>query len=417
MATIKDRRTNMATSSMNAQPAKGGAGAYSWGSPTSVTNYAPVGTGYQSVQTGVVVQQPTAVVAPTQSYRYSATSFPALGATTSFAAAPAATQTYAAPPQTYAAPPTTQIYAAAPATQTYAAAPATQAYAAAPATATYATAAASYPTSSITMSAPMTITQPAAPTMAAAPVMAAAPAAAVCAPAAVPWRVKLGAEMPNFFCETTHGDFNFHDFIDSNPDCPWTVLFSHPKDYTPVCTTEIGRCEVLTGEFQRRGVKLIGVSCDPVDEHIGWSRDILYREQIAKPAGEEFLNFPIIADSSKEIVVLLGMLDPDEIDNAGLPLPARALILIGPDRKVKLSILYPATTGRNFDEILRTIDSVQLTAGQGLATPVDWRQGDRCIVAPSVTTDDAKQRFANFQIEELPSGKQYLRSVDCPPIG
>lgn len=373
MANIQDRRTNMATSSINAQPAKGGAGAYSWGSPTSVTNYAPVGTTYQSVQTAPIVVQQQPAVAATQSYRYSATSFPALGAapTTSFAAAPAATATYAA-----------------------------------------ASAAGSYPVSSVKVSAPMTISQPAT-VMAAPPVMAAAPAVAV----AVPWRVKLGAEMPNFFCETTHGDFNFHEFLDSSAECPWTVLFSHPKDYTPVCTTEIGRCEVLTGEFQRRGVKLIGVSCDPVEEHLGWSRDILYREQIQKPAGEEFLNFPIIADSSKQIVAQLGMLDPDEIDAAGLPLPARALILIGPDRKVKLSILYPATTGRNFDEILRTIDSVQLTAGQGLATPVDWRQGDRCIVAPSVTTDDAKQRFANFQIEELPSGKQYLRSVDCPPIG
>jgi len=397
---------------MNAQPAKGGAGAYSWGAATSVTNYAPVGTTYQSVQSGGVVQQPSVVAAPAQNYRYSATSFPAIGGQV----VQQPPVTYAAPPVTYAAaPPVT--YAAAPAPVSYAAAPV--AYAAAPATNTYAAAAAgSYPTSSIKVSAPVTITQSFEAAPPAAAVYAAAPPAVYAAapPAPAPWRVKLGAEMPNFFCETTHGDFNFHDFLDSNPDCPWTVFFSHPKDYTPVCTTEIGRCEVLTGEFQQRGVKLIGVSCDPVEEHLGWSRDILYREQISKPEGEEFLSFPIIADSSKEIVVQLGMLDPDEIDAVGLPLPARALILIGPDRKVKLSILYPATTGRNFDEILRTIDSVQLTAGQGLATPVDWRQGDRCIVAPSVTTDDAKQRFANFAIEELPSGKQYLRSVDCPQL-
>jgi len=219
--------------------------------------------------------------------------------------------------------------------------------------------------------------------------------------------------MPNFQCNTTHGDFAFHEFLEANQETPYTLFFSHPKDFTPVCTTELGRCETLFGDFLSRGVQLIGVSCDPVEEHLEWSKDVLYREGITKPDGQ-FLSFPIIADSSREIVEMLGMLDPDEVTGQGVPLPARALILIGPDRKVKLSILYPATTGRNFDEVLRTIDSVLLTVGQGLATPVDWRQGERCIVAPSVSTEDAQQRFTNLVIEQLPSEKPYLRVCDCP---
>merc|ERR1719188_30515 len=135
-----------------------------------------------------------------------------------------------------------------------------------------------------------------------------------------------------------------------------------------------------------------------------------------KPDGDFRLTFPIIADAKREIVTQLGMLDPDEKDAAGVPLPARALIVIGPDKKVKLSILYPATTGRNFDEVLRSIDSLQLTADMGLATPVDWKHGERCIVAPAVSTDDAKARFANLEIEELPSKKEYFRTVDCPDL-
>jgi len=140
--------------------------------------------------------------------------------------------------------------------------------------------------------------------------------------------------------------------------------------------------------------------------------DILAREKIEKPDG--LLDFPIIADSDRNIVSELGMLDPEEKDAAGVPLPARALIVIGSDKKVKLSILYPATTGRNFDEVIRVVDSVLLTTNMGLATPVDWKQGERCIVAPSVSTEDALTRFKNLVVEELPSKKQYLRTVDCP---
>merc|ERR1712217_822288 len=134
---------------------------------------------------------------------------------------------------------------------------------------------------------------------------------------------------------------------------------------------------------------------------MGWSQDILHRENMQRPDGDSRLTFPIIADAKREIVTQLGMLDPDEKDAAGVPLPARALIVIGPDKRVKLSILYPATTGRNFDEIIRVVDSLQLTAGMGLATPVDWKQGERCIVSPAVTTEEAQERFKNLQIEEL----------------
>merc|ERR1712232_754950 len=178
---------------------------------------------------------------------------------------------------------------------------------------------------------------------------------------------------------------------------------------------ELGRCEALSGEFAARGVKLIGVSCDSVTEHLEWSKDVLHRVGTDRQFSDGLLSFPIIADASREIVQMMGMLDPDEVTSSGVPLPARALILIGPDKKVKFSILYPATTGRNFDEVIRAIDSVQITAGTGgLATPVDWRQGERVIVGPAISTEDAQARFQNFAIEQLPSGKPYLRSVDCP---
>lgn len=385
----------MAISHLHAQPKKDGAGgSYTWGAPTSVTDYAPRGVSLSGVgiQTGIsplVVSSgvPTTYAAP-------AGSFPTIGQPSSYIMKPTGSVTYSSMASTMAANPAQfrPVTGAAPVTYSAPIATRTSFSAAQPAV-TY-------------MQAP--------PVQCAAPVvMAASP---VATPVAPPWRVKLGAEMPNFFCNTTHSDFMFHEFLDSAADVtPWTVLFSHPKDFTPVCTTELGRCETLGGEFQARGVKLIGVSCDSVEEHLAWSKDVLHREGITKPAGQ-FLSFPIIADADRSIVQLLGMLDPDEVTDAGVPLPARALILIGPDKKVKLSILYPATTGRNFDEVLRVIDSVRLTAGMGLATPVDWRQGDRCIVAPSVSTEDAQQRFTNLVIEELPSNKQYLRSVDCPEI-
>jgi 1-Cys peroxiredoxin 6 len=222
--------------------------------------------------------------------------------------------------------------------------------------------------------------------------------------------MRLGAKMPNFQCVTTKGDFSFHEFCESDPARPWTILFTHPKDFTPVCTTELGQCHVLAPEFAQMGVKLIGVSCDSVDDHKAWSKDVLAK---AQQAGDE-LSFPIVADEKRAIVTELGMLDPLEQDAAGVPLPARALIIVGPDKLVKLSILYPATTGRNFEEVKRVVRSLHLTASLKLATPVNWKEGERLIVAPSCTTEEAKEKFQNFQIEDLPSQKPYLRSVDCP---
>jgi len=212
--------------------------------------------------------------------------------------------------------------------------------------------------------------------------------------------INLGDELPNFEADTTIGHIKFHDWLDGS----WAVLFSHPKDYTPVCTTELGRVVQLEEEFRKKGVKLIALSCDSVEDHKGWSKDI----QAYVGASGNF-PYPIIADHGRSIAKSLGMIDPDEIDNQGMPLTCRAVFVIGPDRRLKLSILYPATTGRNFDEILRVIDSLQLTARQKVATPVDWKMGDRCMVVPSLSADDAKKLFPNMEVKAVPSGKQYLR--------
>jgi len=224
--------------------------------------------------------------------------------------------------------------------------------------------------------------------------------------------LRIGATIPNFDVKTTKGDYPLHDFLNGDKDKPWTLLFSHPKDYTPVCTTELGKCHTLSARFAAVGVKLIGVSCDSVDDHNGWSKDVLAREK----STDDSLAFPIVADADRNIVTTLGMLDPDEKDAAGVPLPARALVVLH-GATVKLTILYPATTGRNFDEVFRVITSLQLTAGQGLATPVNWKYGERVIVGPPVKTEDAKAKFEDFQMEKLPSGKEYLRSVACPAGG
>jgi 1-Cys peroxiredoxin 6 len=225
--------------------------------------------------------------------------------------------------------------------------------------------------------------------------------------------LKIGATIPNFAVQTTKGDFQLHDWLTGDESKPWTVLFSHPKDFTPVCTTELGACHSRTQQFAKLGCKLIGVSCDDVESHHAWSKDVLAREN---KSGDGSLSFPIIADSSRTIVSQLGMLDPEERDGAGVPLPARALVILN-GTTVKLTILYPATTGRNFDEILRCLVSLQLTANNGLATPVDWKYNDRVIVGPPVKTEDAKAKFEDFQMETLPSGKEYLRSVKCPAAG
>jgi len=177
------------------------------------------------------------------------------------------------------------------------------------------------------------------------------------------FRIKLGVEFPDFHCCTTKGDFSFHAFLDREPR--WTVLFSHPKDFTPVCTTELGRCQELNASFEQRGVKLIGLSCDGVDLHREWSKDVLSNKGLP---GKE-LDFPLIADDDRSIAMSLGMLDPLEKDDAGAPMPARALFVIDPERQNRFTVVYPATTGRNFDEIFRALDAVFLCGATGMSTP------------------------------------------------
>jgi 1-Cys peroxiredoxin 6 len=212
--------------------------------------------------------------------------------------------------------------------------------------------------------------------------------------------INLGDELPNFEADTTIGHIKFHDWLGGS----WAILFSHPRDYTPVCTTELGRVVQLQDQFKSKGVKLIALSCDSVEDHKGWSKDIL---AFCGASGE--FPYPIIADPQRTIAKSLGMIDPDELDPQGMPLTCRAVFIIGPDKRLKLSILYPATTGRNFDEILRTIDSLQLTARQKVATPVDWKIGDKCMVVPTLSAEEAKKLFPNHEVVDVPSGKKYLR--------
>ncbi|MEQ2211235.1 Peroxiredoxin-6 [Xenoophorus captivus] len=214
--------------------------------------------------------------------------------------------------------------------------------------------------------------------------------------------VLLGEEFPNFEADTTSGRIKFHDFLGES----WGILFSHPKDFTPVCTTELARAAKLSDEFKKRGVKMIALSIDSVEDHNSWSKDVMaYANEADSP-----LPYPIIADDKRELSVLLGMLDPDERNKDGLPLTARCVFVIGPDKKLKLSILYPATTGRNFDEILRVIDSLQLTAQKKVATPVDWKPGEKVMVIPSLPDSEATTLFPNgVTTKEMPSGKKYLR--------
>jgi alkyl hydroperoxide reductase subunit AhpC len=207
--------------------------------------------------------------------------------------------------------------------------------------------------------------------------------------------LRLGDTAPDFTAETTDGQVNFHNFIEGS----WAVLFSHPKDFTPVCTTELGECAKLKPEFDKRNVKIIGLSVDPLDSHKGWVGDI------EETQGTK-LNFPIIADSDRKVSDLYDMIHP----NASDTFTVRSVFIIGPDKKVKLMITYPASTGRNFDEVLRVIDSLQLTANHSVATPVNWKDGDDVIIIPALTDDQAKEKF--------PGGwktlKPYLRIVPQP---
>jgi alkyl hydroperoxide reductase subunit AhpC len=207
--------------------------------------------------------------------------------------------------------------------------------------------------------------------------------------------LQLADEAPNFTAETTEGTIDFHRWIGNS----WAVLFSHPKDFTPVCTTELGRLSALKGEFDKRDVKVLGLSVDPLGSHREWANDIQETQGHA-------LNFPLIADHDKKVANLYGMIHPNANDTQTV----RSVFVIGPDKKIKLSLTYPASTGRNFDELLRVIDSLQLTAKHKVATPVDWKQGQDVIIVPSVSDADAKSLF--------PAGwrtvKPYLRIVPQP---
>lgn len=207
--------------------------------------------------------------------------------------------------------------------------------------------------------------------------------------------VRLGDDAPNFSAETTEGTIDFYQWKADS----WAVLFSHPKDFTPVCTTELGTVAKLKPEFDKRGVKVIGLSVDPVESHHTWEKDI------ADVTGNA-VNFPMIADSDRKVADLYDMIHP----NANDTLTVRSVFVIGPDNKVKLTLTYPASTGRNFDELLRVIDSLQLTAGYSVATPADWKDGDDVIIAMSVSDDDAKERFP----KGFTAKKPYLRVTPQP---
>merc|ERR1712168_418670 len=201
--------------------------------------------------------------------------------------------------------------------------------------------------------------------------------------------------------DSTVGKLTLHDYLGES----WGILFSHPADYTPVCTTELGRVAQLAPEFTKRNVKLLAVSCDDVESHHGWIKDI----QAYNNLTGDFA-FPILADEKRDLAVKLGMVDPDEKDAAGMPLTARAVFIIGSDKRLKLSILYPATTGRNFDEVLRVVDSLQLTATKKVATPVNWTPGMEAMVIPSVKPEDVHTIFpGGVRQDSMPSGKGYMR--------
>lgn len=209
--------------------------------------------------------------------------------------------------------------------------------------------------------------------------------------------IHLGDLAPDFTAETTEGPINFHQWIGEG----WAVLFSHPRDFTPVCTTELGEVARIKQEFDKRNVKVIGLSVDPAHDHKKWAEDI-------KETQGQTLNFPVIADADRKVSTLYDMIHP----NASDTFTVRSVFIIGPDKRVKLTITYPASTGRNFDEILRVIDSLQLTAKHSVATPVNWKDGDDVIIVPSVSDEDAKKKF--------PQGwktlKPYLRVVQQPKL-
>lgn len=206
--------------------------------------------------------------------------------------------------------------------------------------------------------------------------------------------LQLGDTAPDFTAQTTEGEIHFHQWLGDS----WCILFSHPKDYTPVCTTELGAAARLKGAFARRGVKMIALSVDPVDSHAGWISDINQTQACT-------VDYPIIADPDRKVANLYGMIHPKANDT----LTVRSVFVIAPDKTIKLTLTYPASTGRNFDELLRVIDSLQLTARHKLATPVNWKPGEDAIVVPALSDDEARKLFGEIRIV-----KPYLRYAKAP---
>ena len=206
--------------------------------------------------------------------------------------------------------------------------------------------------------------------------------------------IQLGDEAPDFTASSSEGDLSLHEYLGES----WGILFSHPKAFTPVCTTELGRVAALKPEFDRRNVKVIGLSVDGNAENLEWAKDI-------EEVGGTALNFPVIADANREVSTLYGMIHP----NANDSMTVRSVFVIGPDKKVKLTLTYPASTGRSFDEVLRVVDSLQLTAKHKVATPSDWNQGEDVIITPAVSDEEAAERFPGYV-----AVKPYLRTVKVP---
>jgi len=207
--------------------------------------------------------------------------------------------------------------------------------------------------------------------------------------------LRLGDDAPNFRAQTSIGEIDFHEYIDGS----WAVLYSHPADYTPVCTTELGRTAQLKPEFEKRNVKVLALSVDSVEDHLGWIKDINETQNAD-------VDFPIIADKDRKVAHLYDMIHP----NASATATVRSVFVIGPDKKVKLTLTYPASTGRNFNEILRVIDSLQLTADYSVATPADWKDGEDVIVVPAIKTEDIPAKFPKGFREIKP----YLRVTPQP---
>jgi alkyl hydroperoxide reductase subunit AhpC len=209
--------------------------------------------------------------------------------------------------------------------------------------------------------------------------------------------LRLGDIAPDFSADTTQGPINFHEWINDS----WVLLFSHPADFTPVCTTELGKTALLAGDFAKRGVKAIAISVDDLDSHNKWVPDI-------EEVNNVKVNFPIIADPEKKVALLYDMIHPNASEKATV----RSVFIIGPDKKIKLTLTYPASTGRNFTEILRVIDSLQLTANYQVATPADWKNGEDVIITPAVSNEDAVTKFP----KGFNSVKPYLRKTPQPNL-